>query len=89
LIGCGLPLLREGWPSALHVAVGMIPRGEVALIVAVVGLQPQIVTQSRYAIAVAMTAVTTLRLHRSGCATCSPGNPRPLRLSIPESLRKV
>jgi Kef-type K+ transport system membrane component KefB len=38
----------------------MIPRGEVALIVAVVGLQPQIVTQSRYAIAVAMTAVTTL-----------------------------
>jgi Kef-type K+ transport system membrane component KefB len=60
LIGCGLPLLREGWPTALRVAVGMIPRGEVALIVAVVGLQSQIVTQSTYAIVVAMTAVTTL-----------------------------
>ncbi len=60
LIGCGLPLLGEGWPTALRVGVGMVPRGEVALIVALVGLQSQIVTQSTYAIVVAMTAVTTL-----------------------------
>jgi len=38
----------------------MMPRGEVALIVALVGLQSQIVTQSTYAIVVFMTAVTTL-----------------------------
>jgi Kef-type K+ transport system membrane component KefB len=58
--GCGLPLLRDGWKQALQVGFGMMPRGEVALIVALVGLQSQIVTQSTYAIVVFMTAVTTL-----------------------------
>jgi Kef-type K+ transport system membrane component KefB len=60
LIGCGIPLLGEGWSAALQVGVGMMPRGEVALIVALVGLQSGIVTQSTYAIVVSMTAVTTI-----------------------------
>jgi Kef-type K+ transport system membrane component KefB len=60
VIGCGLPLLREGWPRVLRVGVGMMPRGEVALIVALVGLQSGIIGQSTYAIVVFMTAVTTL-----------------------------
>lgn len=60
LVGCGLPLVREGWRSALQVGFGMMPRGEVALIVALVGLQSKIVTQSTYAIVVFMTAVTTI-----------------------------
>jgi Kef-type K+ transport system membrane component KefB len=60
LIGCGLPLIKEGMPTMLRVGVGMIPRGEVALIVALVGLQSKIVTQSTYAIVVFMTGVTTL-----------------------------
>jgi Kef-type K+ transport system membrane component KefB len=58
--GCGLPLLTQGWHMALSVGVGMMPRGEVALIVALVGLNSQIVTQSTYAIVVFMTAVTTV-----------------------------
>src|SRR2546426_6333239 len=41
--------VSEGW---------LMPRGEGALIVARVGLQSQIVTQSTYAIVVFMTAVT-------------------------------
>jgi Kef-type K+ transport system membrane component KefB len=60
VIGCGLPMWREGWLSALQVGVGMMPRGEVALIVALVGLQSQIVLPSTYAIVVFMTAVTTI-----------------------------
>jgi Kef-type K+ transport system membrane component KefB len=60
VIGCGLPLLHEGWPTVLRVGVGMMPRGEVALIVALVGLQSRIIGQSTYAIVVFMTAVTTL-----------------------------
>jgi Kef-type K+ transport system membrane component KefB len=60
VIGCGLPLLGEGWATVLRVGVGMTPRGEVALIVALVGLQSRIVLQSTYAIVVFMTAVTTL-----------------------------
>jgi Kef-type K+ transport system membrane component KefB len=60
VIGCGLPLLNEGWSTVLRVGVGMMPRGEVALIVALVGLQSKIIEQSTYAIVVFMTGVTTL-----------------------------
>jgi len=60
VIGCGLPLLSEGWPVVFRVGVGMMPRGEVALIVALVGLQSRIMSQSAYGIVVFMTAVTTL-----------------------------
>ncbi len=60
LIGCGLPLIGQGWRAVLQVGTGMMPRGEVALIVALVGLQSGIVTQSTYAIVVFMTAVTTV-----------------------------
>ena len=60
LLGCGVPLLKEGWSTALRVGVGMVPRGEVALIVAAVGLRSEIVSESTYAIVVAMTAVTTI-----------------------------
>ncbi|HTE90284.1 MAG TPA: cation:proton antiporter [Terriglobales bacterium] len=58
--GCGLPLLREGRATVLRVGFGMMPRGEVALIVALVGLQSQIVTPTIYAIVVFMTGITTL-----------------------------
>jgi Kef-type K+ transport system membrane component KefB len=60
VIGCGLPMLREGWRSALKVGVGMTPRGEVALIIALIGLQINMVSQRAYAIVIFMTAVTTL-----------------------------
>ncbi len=60
LIGCGLPLIREGWHTSVTVGIGMMPRGEVALIVALVGLSSGIVKQPTYAIVVFMTAVTTL-----------------------------
>lgn len=60
VIGCGLPLLGQRWREIFQVGVGMMPRGEVALIVALVGLQSGIVLQSTYAIVVFMTAVTTL-----------------------------
>jgi Kef-type K+ transport system membrane component KefB len=60
VVGCGLPVLREGWDTAAKVGVGMMPRGEVGLIVALVGLQMNMVSQSAYAIVIFMTAVTTL-----------------------------
>lgn len=60
VIGCGLPMMREGWQSALKVGVGMTPRGEVALIVALIGLQMNMVSERAYAIVIFMTAVTTL-----------------------------
>lgn len=60
IIGCGLPMIREGWKSALKVGMGMTPRGEVALIVALIGLQMNAISQRVYAIVIFMTAVTTL-----------------------------
>jgi Kef-type K+ transport system membrane component KefB len=60
VVGCGLPMAGKGWHSFLAVGVGMMPRGEVALIVALAGLSAQIVTQTTYAIVVFMTAVTTI-----------------------------
>ncbi len=60
LAGCGLPVLNEGWPTALRVSIGMVPRGEVALIIALIGLQMNVISQSAYAIVIFMTAITTL-----------------------------
>ena len=60
MIGCGLPMIGGGWRQVLQVGTGMMPRGEVALIVALVGLESHIVTDSTYAIVVLMTAVTTI-----------------------------
>jgi len=60
VLGCGAAVLHEGWRAALKVGVGMTPRGEVALIVALIGLQMNMVSQRAYAIVIFMTAVTTL-----------------------------
>lgn len=60
LVGCGLPVLRAGWKTAAKVGVGMVPRGEVGLIVALVGLQMNIVSESAYALVIFMTGITTL-----------------------------
>jgi Kef-type K+ transport system membrane component KefB len=60
LVGCGLPVLRSGWKTALKVGVGMVPRGEVGLIVALVGLQMKIISEPAYALVIFMTGITTL-----------------------------
>jgi Kef-type K+ transport system membrane component KefB len=60
VVGCGLPILHEGWREALQVGVGMTPRGEVALIVALIGLQMNAISQQAYAYVIFMTGVTTL-----------------------------
>lgn len=60
IVGCGLPALGEGRLAALSVGVGMMPRGEVALIVAMVGLEAKVVSPPVYAIVVFMTAITTV-----------------------------
>lgn len=38
----------------------MVPRGEVGLVVALVGLQMKIVSESAYALVIFMTGITTL-----------------------------
>jgi Kef-type K+ transport system membrane component KefB len=60
LLGCGLPVLKDGWDTAAKVGVGMTPRGEVGLIVALIGLQMKMISEAAYGIVIFMTAATTL-----------------------------
>jgi Kef-type K+ transport system membrane component KefB len=60
--GCGVVSYFSGfnYHGAMRVGVGMIPRGEVGLIVAYIGLSQGIIQQPIYVIAVVMSIVTTL-----------------------------
>ncbi len=62
LFGCGTPALWLGFNrlGAMRVGVGMLPRGEVALIVAGVGLAAGVIDADIFGVAVLMTVVTTL-----------------------------
>ncbi|MBU4306150.1 MAG: cation:proton antiporter [Candidatus Omnitrophica bacterium] len=62
MIGCCLPalLLNFNLRGALRIGVGMMPRGEVALIIAGVGLSQGIIPHDVFSICVIMTFVTTL-----------------------------
>lgn len=57
---CGLASFKMGRVDALRVGVGMIPRGEVGMVVAQIGLQMGIMAPRIYGIIVLMSVVTTL-----------------------------
>lgn len=61
VIACGAASIWAKLPSkeALMVGIGMAPRGEVALIVASIGLTTSILTASQYSIISAMALLTT------------------------------
>lgn len=59
-IGCGLGALGLGKANALRIGVGMIPRGEVGMIVAQIGLGFGILSRSSYAVVVFMSVATTV-----------------------------
>lgn len=62
LIGSGIPALFLNFNrvGALRIGLGMVPRGEVALIIAGVGLANGILPKDLFSIAVVMTLITTL-----------------------------
>jgi Kef-type K+ transport system membrane component KefB len=58
--GCGAAALGMGRRAALVVGVGMMPRGEVGILVASVGLSRGIIDGALYSIVVATSVLTTL-----------------------------
>jgi Kef-type K+ transport system membrane component KefB len=60
LLGCGLGAATLGWKQASFVGVGMVPRGEVGLIIASIGLSMGVITKDLYSIVVFMVIATTL-----------------------------
>lgn len=62
VIGCGLPALTLGFnlKGALRIGTGMVPRGEVALIIAGIGITAGILSEQLFSVVIMMTLITTL-----------------------------
>ena len=62
VVGCGLPAMAAGFNAvgSSRIAMGMLPRGEVALIVAGVGLTRGVIDADLFGVSILMTVVTTL-----------------------------
>ncbi len=60
LLGCGLAALPMGWADALRVGSGMVPRGEVGMVVAQVGLRMNAISPAIYGVVVVVAVLTTL-----------------------------
>ncbi len=62
LIGCGVPSLFLGFNKlgAARIGLGMVPRGEVALIIAGIGLSSGILNEKLFGVAILMTLLTTI-----------------------------
>jgi Kef-type K+ transport system membrane component KefB len=60
LVGCALGAIRLGQPDAIRIGVGMVPRGEVGLVVAQIGLSLGVIAQHVYGVVVFMAVATTI-----------------------------
>jgi len=60
LLGCGLGAMSLGWKEASVVGVAMVPRGEVGMIVASIGLGMGVISTDLYSIVIFMVIATTL-----------------------------
>ena len=60
LVGCGAGAWGMGWRRIAQIGVGMAPRGEVGIVVALIGLQLGVIGQEVYGVVLFMSVVTTL-----------------------------
>ena len=58
--GCGLGALKMGRSSANIVGIGMIPRGEVGIIIASIGFTSAFISESLFSVVVFMSMATTI-----------------------------
>ena len=60
IVGCGLGAINYGFPVALRVGLGMIPRGEFCMVVAQIGLGLKAISEETYDVVVFMAVAATL-----------------------------
>ena len=62
VVGCGIPALLAGFNriGSWRIGIGMLPRGEVALIIAGIALSRGIIEADIFSVAILMTVITTL-----------------------------
>jgi Kef-type K+ transport system membrane component KefB len=58
--GCALGAAAMGWRDATRIGVGMVPRGEVGMVVAQIGLAAGVIGKDAYGVAVFMAVATTI-----------------------------
>ncbi|MGA2327173.1 MAG: cation:proton antiporter [Bryobacteraceae bacterium] len=59
-LGCAAGAWRLGWLDAKRIGVGMIPRGEVGMVVAQIGLRMGVIPPDVYGVVVSMSIGTTI-----------------------------
>ncbi len=60
MAGSALACLKENWKTKIQTGICMIPRGEVGIIVGLIGLSLQTITQDMYTVVLGMSLLTTL-----------------------------
>jgi Kef-type K+ transport system membrane component KefB len=60
LVGCGAGAWGLGWRKAGQVGMGMVPRGEVGIVVAQIGMSMAVIADTLYGIVLLMAVATTL-----------------------------
>lgn len=60
LLGCGLGALSLGMRRAAQVGMGMVPRGEVGIVVAQIGLSLAVINDALFGVVLFMSVATTL-----------------------------
>ena len=60
LVGCGLGAWSLGFADAKRVGAGMVPRGEVGMVVAQIGATMGTISQQAYSVVVVMAVLTTV-----------------------------
>lgn len=91
VLGCGIPALFLGFNmrGAVRIGTGMVPRGEVALIIAGIGLSAGILEPSIFGVAILMTMVTSIiapPLLSMVLTAGGPGTIKPVKGSVTETI---
>ena len=60
LVGCGAGASGLGWRRIGQVGMGMVPRGEVGIVVAQIGIAMAVISDSLYGVVLMMSVATTL-----------------------------
>lgn len=60
VVGCGIAALPLGFKKSMQIGVGMMPRGEVGIVVAQIGLSLSAVSNAAYGVVLVMAIATTL-----------------------------
>ncbi|MFQ3547559.1 MAG: cation:proton antiporter [Termitinemataceae bacterium] len=92
VIGAGLPSMFLGFNvrGALRIGMGMVPRGEVALIIAGIGLSAGILEPQIFGVAIMMTMLTSIiapPLLNILLSSNSPGTNKPVKGSTTETFQ--